>query len=258
MTFLDPRDRFSSRVDDYVRWRPSYPPEVIALLRREAGLKEGSIVADIGSGTGIFTSLLLDAGAEVYAIEPNAPMREAAARALGMRERFHSVDATAERTSLRDASVDLIVAAQAFHWFDRNAARREFARILRPRGTCAILWNERRTEGDAFLEGYEALLLRHGTDYTSINHRQITDDVVAAFFAPGKLARHAFTYTQELEWEGLLGRCLSSSYVPARGTSEAESMMRDLRALFDATSTHGVVQMVYDTTVYLGPLPPRP
>ena len=163
----DPTARFTSRVDDYVRARPGYPPEVVRLLETECALGPGKSVADVGSGTGILTRDLLETGATVYAVEPNAAMREAAEAALeplsppgerGRGEGFVSLAATAEATTLPDAAVDLVIAAQAFHWFDRDAARQEFSRILREPRWVALVWNERAESGTPFLEGYETLL----------------------------------------------------------------------------------------------------
>src|SRR3974390_1220982 len=125
-----PTARFSARVGTYVRYRPGYPAEVLELLRRECGLKPQHVVADIASGTGLFTRLLLENGNRVFAVEPNQHMREAGARFLGKHEKLTSVAGTAEDTTLPSASVDLVTAAQAAHWFDRVRARPEFARIL--------------------------------------------------------------------------------------------------------------------------------
>ncbi len=140
---MNPMERFSNRVENYRRFRPSYPDAVIDLIRETAGLREGSPAADLGSGTGILTRLLLDAGWEVFAVEPNAPMRAAAEEELGAEARFHSIDAPAEATGLPAGSVQAITCAQAFHWFDREAAQAEFARILKPEGWAFIIWNER-------------------------------------------------------------------------------------------------------------------
>src|SRR5437899_1233764 len=135
---MNSTERFTDRVADYVRFRPHYPPAVFAELRDRLGLGAGSSVADVGSGTGISARPLLEMGCTVFAVEPNAAMRSAAEQWLGDFPRFQSIAGTAEATTLAEHSVDAVVAAQAFHWFDAASARREFQRILKPRGWVAL------------------------------------------------------------------------------------------------------------------------
>ncbi|MDQ6648272.1 MAG: class I SAM-dependent methyltransferase, partial [Pseudomonadota bacterium] len=170
-TPLDSTARFSDRVGDYVRYRPDYPLAIIDWLQQEQGVNLSWQVADIGAGTGISSKMFLDADFRVTAVEPNAPMRAAAEQWLSGHDGFDAVDGVADATTLAGASVDLVTVAQAFHWFDEDAARREFARILRPLGLVAIWWNSRRLVGTPFLEGYEALLQRYGTDYNRVAER---------------------------------------------------------------------------------------
>jgi ubiquinone/menaquinone biosynthesis C-methylase UbiE len=151
----DVTQRFSSRVDNYIRYRPGYPDAILDTLRDAYGLTPASIVADVGSGTGILTEMFLRHGNVVYGIEPNREMREAAERLLAGYDRFHSVAATAEDTTLGDDSVDLVTAGQAFHWFDPSKARAEFARVLKPGGWVALIWNE-RVVTTPFLADYAA------------------------------------------------------------------------------------------------------
>src|SRR5712691_7831802 len=146
MFFADAKQRFSNRVADYVRYRPGYPPAVLDLLRTDCGLRPDHVVADIGSGTGILSKLFLENGNRVFGVEPNAEMRQAGEEYLASYDGFSSIEGSAESTTLADSSVDFITAAQAFHWFDPQAARREFARILKPGGWVVILWNDRRME----------------------------------------------------------------------------------------------------------------
>src|ERR1700744_1650569 len=152
----DSTQRFTDRVADYVKYRPSYPRDVVSFLHETCGVAPDAQVADIGAGTGISARLFLDAGHPVIAVEPNLAMREAANAWLAPYENFRSVAGTAEATTLEDASVDLVIAAQAFHWFDPVATRREFARILRPQGHVALFWNSRLLDRSPFLAGYEA------------------------------------------------------------------------------------------------------
>lgn len=248
---FDPKARFSKRVDDYVKYRPDYPPAAFELLRDEAGLRKGCDVADVGSGTGIFAKALLDVGANVWCVEPNAPMRAAAEQWLGAMPGFHSVDGSAEHTTLPDASADLVTAAQAFHWFDKAGAAREFRRIVRPGGSVAVIWNDRRRGGDPFLDGYDALLLRHGTDYQAVIARH-TDETEFTALLGVPVRRHVFPHAQTLDLPGLIGRLMSASYVPHPGQPGHDELMAGARDLFDRCQVGGRVRIAYDTVVYLG------
>src|SRR5271156_4696408 len=183
MPAQDATARFSSRVEKYVRYRPGYPKEIVDLLRKQCGLTADSVIADVASGTGIFTRMLLENGNRVFGVEPNAEMRHAGEEFLRSYPRFASVAGTAEATTLPDHGVDIVTAAQAAHWFDREKARREFIRILKPGGWCVLLWNERRTDSTPFLREYEQLLLTYGTDYREVRHERTTD-IIPEFFAP--------------------------------------------------------------------------
>jgi SAM-dependent methyltransferase len=247
----DSRSRFTDRVDDYARYRPGYPAAVVDVLRASGAIGNDWVIADIGSGTGLSSALFLDAGCEVYGVEPNAAMRAAAERILGGRAGFHSRAGTAEATGLPDRSVDCVVAGQAFHWFDAVATRREFARILRPPGAVALMWNTRRTATTPFLASYETLLLEYGTDYREVDHRKVTDDRLRAFFS-GTYRKHVFSNAQHLDFEGLRGRVLSSSYTPNAGDPRRAPMLAALERLFDAAQENGRVRIDYDTEVYVG------
>src|ERR1700758_3651641 len=179
--------RFSDRVETYIRYRPGYPPEVLHLLRNACGLAPEHRIADIASGTGIWTRVLLENGNRVFGVEPNAEMRQAGERLLAEFDRFTSVPGTAEVTTLPDRSVDVVTAAQAAHWFDRKRARREFVRLLKPGGWLVLLWNERLTDATAFLRAYEQLLLTFGTDYADVRHERTTE-AVNEFFDPAPFA----------------------------------------------------------------------
>ncbi len=250
---IDPTRRFSSRVADYIKYRPSYPPAVIDLLRAECGLTPSAMVADIGSGTGMLSRLLLATGATVYGVEPNDAMRAAAESLLQDQPRFVSVAATAEATTLPQQSVDLITAAQAFHWFDRDRTRREWRRILKPSGSVALIWNDRRSDATPFLRAYEDLLRRFGTDYEAVNHRNIDRDALRSFFG-GALQEATFPNQQRFDFEGLKGRLLSSSYVPAADDPRAAPMLESLRAIFESFNRGGTVAIEYDTRVFYGRL----
>lgn len=252
MSDLHSTARFSDRVDDYVRYRPDYPSALIEWLQREQGVHAGWRVADVGAGTGISSKMFLDAGYRVTAVEPNAPMRAAAERWLQAYENFDAVDGKADATGLPDASVDLVTVAQAFHWFDQETTRREFARILRPRGLAAIWWNSRRLTGTRFLEGYEALLQQFGTDYASVAERYTDDERMRAWFGAGFRGSARFEHAQRLDFEALRGRLMSSSYAPQAGHPQHEPMLRALRELFDSCAEQGTVSFDYDTRIFAG------
>ncbi len=253
MAVQDPTQRFSSRVENYVRYRPAYPSAVLELLKHDCGLTSASVIADIASGTGIFTRMLLENGNRVFGIEPNAAMRQAGEDFLRGYPSFTSVDGTAEATTLTDHGVDLVTAAQAAHWFDRERARREFVRIIRPGGWTVLLWNERRTGSTPFLREYEQLLLSYGTDYQEVRHERTTQEIEAVF-APAPFQVRRFDHRQEFDYGALEGRLLSSSYTPQSDNPTYESMLRELRRVFEAHQAGGRVSFEYDTQVYYGQL----
>ena len=250
---MRPTERFSSRVDDYARYRPSYPPPALELLQQRCGLVPGAVVADLGSGTGILTELLLERGAEVFAVEPNERMRAAAEAQLGHEPRFHSVAGSAEATTLAPGSVDLLVAGQAFHWFDPRRARSEALRVLRPGAWGALLWNERPPEATAFLADYEALLKRHAPEYTRITASRADPGTMREFLGAA-MEVGTFANEQVLDFEGLRGRLMSSSYAPEPGSPDYEPMIALLREVFARHERDGRITMPYSTLVYFAPL----
>jgi SAM-dependent methyltransferase len=250
----DAKIRFSSRVEDYLRYRPRYPDALYDFLRTELGITAGRAVADLGSGTGIFAEPLLAAGCVVFGVEPNAAMRAAAGRLLGgCFPGFRSIDGSAEATMLPDGSVDLAVAAQAFHWFDPVKAAAECRRILRGDRVAALVWNTRKTSGSPFLEGYEALLNEFGTDYGSVRHDRADEQRLLRFFAPG-FRRVVFPNHQRLDLAGLRGRLLSSSYTPGADDPARGPMLDALNGLFSRSNTAGHVTLAYDTEMFFGPV----
>jgi SAM-dependent methyltransferase len=247
-------ERFSTRVENYVKYRPGYPPEVLGLLRAECGLTGESVVADVGSGTGILSEMFLKHGNRVYGVEPNREMREAGARLLEAYENFVSVEGRAEATTLDSSSVDFVTAGQAMHWFEREGARREFARVLREGGWVVVLWNERLTGGTPFLEAYERLLLDYGTDYREVSHNYAESSLIEPFFGAGRFRLKAFANRQVFDLDGLRGRLLSASYVPEPGHPGFQPMMRALVTLFDQHAVDSKVSVEYETKVYYGQL----
>jgi SAM-dependent methyltransferase len=245
--------RFSDRVDNYVRYRPGYPAEVLRVLEAECGFSSRHVVADLASGTGIWTRLILQNGNQVFGVEPNAEMRHAGEGFLADFPNFTSIDGTAEATTLPDHSVDFLTAAQAAHWFDRGRARREFVRILKPGGWLVLLWNERVTDATQFLQDYETLLLTYGTDYEDVRHERTTS-AVNEFFDPAPFQERVFETCQEFDYAGLEGRLLSSSYAPGPGHPKHEPMLHALRRLFEAQAQGGRVGFEYKTRLYFGRL----
>jgi SAM-dependent methyltransferase len=255
----DATERFSSRVDDYVKYRPSYPRALFDALERDAGLAKHSVVADVGSGTGIASELLLERGYKVFGVEPNRAMREAADRGLSRWRtnggHFVSVDGRAEATGLENESVELVLAAQAFHWFERGACRREFLRILRPHGFVALVWNDRRVNASPFLSAYEALLRELSVDYEAVSPKDLASDLeLDAFFAPAGYAELGFANSQDFDRDGVIGRARSSSYVPAAGHPSHERFFAELDRLYELHAVGGVVRFEYTTRLYLGRL----
>ena len=251
MQVKDATQRFSSRVDNYVRYRPGYPTEVLELLRNECGLTSDSVIADIASGTGIFTRMLIENGNHVFGVEPNDDMRRAGEQFLRSYSDFSSIAGMAEATTLPGHSVDMVTAAQAAHWFDREKARREFVRILKPGGWTVLLWNQRRTDSTPFLRDYEHLLLTYGTDYQEVRHERTTAEI-ANFFAPSPFRSRTLEMRQEVDYAGLEGRLLSSSYTPTPDHENYEPMLRELQRIFDAHQANNSVSLDYNTLVYYG------
>lgn len=248
---LAPTARFSTRVENYVKYRPGYPGAILDLLRAECGLTPAAIVADIGSGTGKLAELFLRYGNRVFGVEPNREMREASERLLARFPNFVSVDAAAETTTLPGAAIDFVTAGQAFHWFDRQAARQEFARILKPGGWVVLAWNERL--GDSpFQQEYEALLRAYASEYEQVCHRSVSDDDIRIALGLEPFHKSCFDNEQTFDFDGLAGRLLSSSYAPEPGHPNHEPMMAALADLFARFQVDGRVRFEYETQVYYG------
>ena len=250
---IDPTTRFTTRVENYLKYRPSYPAAIITLLETECGLTREKIVADIGSGTGFMTELFLRHGNRVFGVEPNAEMRDAGERLLAKYPSFVSVRATAEATTLAEDSVDFIVAGQAFHWFNHQATKVEFKRILKAGGWVVIVWNGFRVETSAVVRGYHELLVKYGTDYKEVS-REIETCDIETFFSPRDFLQARFPFKQVFDFEGLKGRLLSASYAPQPGDRGYDEMIDELRGVFDQNQQNGKVDFDYETEVYYGQL----
>ena len=250
----NPTTRFSSRVENYVRYRPGYPAEIMDLLRAECGLKKDSPVADIGSGTGKLTELFLQNGNPVFGVEPNREMREAGEGQLKNFPGFRNVAGTAEATTLPDRSVEFITIGQAFYWFELDPCRVEFLRILQPGGWVVIIWNDRLVDATPFLAVYEKFLHEFSTDYEQINHRRFNDGEAVRKFLGSRSNLKNFPNAQYFDFEGIKGRLLSSSYAPEAGHPKHEAMLVALKQIFEAYQQDGRVIFEYETHVYYGQL----
>jgi ubiquinone/menaquinone biosynthesis C-methylase UbiE len=253
MNMTDSTQRFSDRVEAYVKFRPDYPAILVQTLLQKIRPGTEAVVADIGSGTGIFTRLLLDQELRVFAIEPNANMREAAEALLAGYPHFASVDAPAERTGLVNNSIDLITAAQAFHWFNNAATKSEFRRILKPEGKLALIWN-RRNISQPFQQAYDAILRTYVPEYGVVNHMNLSEADIAEFFTTGEMEILHFDNSQQLMFSELLGRLRSSSYCPAENSPGYPSLVAELASLFEQFAVDDVIDFQYDTQLYLGPI----
>src|ERR1700674_2019538 len=257
MTFTDAKQRFSNRVADYVRYRPGYPTEVVTLLRSECSLRPGHVIADVGSGTGFLSELFLKNGNRVYGVEPNEAMRQAGDEFLASFDGFTSVNGSAEATTLDDASVDFVETGQAFHWFDPNAARREFGRILKPGGWVVVIWNERLTDATPFLRDYEVLLQEFCTDYTRVTESYPRPEQMHNFYGGNVFHEHDLPNEQDFDFDGVSGRLRSSSYSPAADHPKFAPMMSVLEEIFRKHAQVGRVRMEYLTRLYFGRLDAR-
>ena len=245
----DHTQRFSDRVDAYVRARPGYPAALLGLFQ----LPPTDAVADVGSGTGLMTELFVAAGHPTFAVEPNGPMRAAADARMSAHANYHGVDGTAEATTLADGSVTLVTAAQAFHWFDVGRARAEFRRILRPGGVVALVWNDRRRAA-GFTADYQALVERYRADRSAVEPMTPGADVLGRFFGPGGYRTATFDNPQQLDRAGLLARLASSSYMPPAADPRHAAVMADAGELFDRHQRGGTVTVAHDTRVFYGPI----
>lgn len=247
---LKPTERFSDRVSNYLKYRPSYPPALIDELQKQCSLDSDSVIADIGSGTGKLSELLLARDFCVQCVEPNKEMRESAEALLGSHSGFTSIDGQSEKTGLADSSVDLITAAQAFHWFDAEKTGKEFDRILKSEGRIALIWNQRDTD-QAFQREYDEMLTKYAPEYSRVNHRNINDSDIEAFYHPRQMKLHKFDYCQHFDSTAFIGRMNSSSYTPKKGTAEFAVLHDVAKDLFAKYEQNGKVEFSYQTNLYL-------
>jgi SAM-dependent methyltransferase len=254
VTTIDPLRRFSARARAYAAARPSYPAGVAAMMREEMALAPGAVVADVGSGTGKLTELFLDAGYRTFAVEPNPEMRAYADAAFAGRNGFVSVDGTAQATTLPAASVDAVAAGQAFHWFDPEAARDEWERIVRPGGWAILVWNLRRERSTPFMSAYDALIHRFATDMKLARAERADESAMATLFRGRKPASRVLSHVHDMDRDTLRGRVVSSSFMPGEAEPGHREMQAAIDATFDAHAEGGFVRFEYDTPLFYGRL----
>lgn len=254
---IDPTRRFSSRVESYVKYRPGYPSAVIATLRDECRLGPASLIADIGAGTGLLTELFLQNGNPVLAVEPNPEMRAAAERLLQNYRDFRSVAGKAEASTLADRSVDFVVAGQAFHWFDRPKAQKEFARILKATGWVMLVWNQVELHSSLFLRAHEDLMRKYATHGPRADHSKRDEAAAVDVFGSGGFRSRAFRHSQRLDHAGVQGRVRSLSTMPEPGHPDHEKMLAELAEIFRTHQADGTVEFRYVTTMFYGRLGSR-
>jgi SAM-dependent methyltransferase len=245
--------RFTDRAENYRKYRPDYPAAVIEVLKKKCGLSTDFVIADIGSGTGIFAKLLLPYVRMVYAIEPNAEMRKAAEEELlSSYKNFFSLDATAEDTKLESSSIDLVTAATAFHWFDTQKTKEEFRRILKEPKWVVLIWNEKNTQRNELQIAYDSILNKYAPDYGKRRHKNIDALSIGEWYALGRSECITFRNDHTISWEGLQGRFLSSSYAPQKGQPNHEQAMEELRSAYMRYAREGAVVLEYTTKLYVG------
>lgn len=244
-------ERFSDRVANYVKYRPTYPVAILEFLKSKLSFSADKLVVDVGSGTGISTELFLNNGNFVYAVEPNESMRLSAEYQLSHFKNFASINGSSDSTGLPDKIADFIVAAQAFHWFEPVATKKEFKRILKPNGYAVLIWNDRKTTDSEFSIAYENLINKFSSEYKKINHKNIDPILLHQFL--GDYEEQLFENFQQLNFEGLLGRLTSSSYAPNTDHPRFPEMKKSLQHLFTKYENGGFVRINYETKMYYSP-----
>ena len=245
---LNPKSRFSNRAENYAKYRPDYPKEIIDFLNEVRGFNKKSVVADIGSGTGILTKMFLDNGNSVYAIEPNKEMRQASESQLQSYEKFNSIDGASDNTKLESESIDIITAAQSFHWFDPEPTKKEFLRILKENGAVVLMWNIRKRVPDEFMNEYMELVYKYSEN---LNFKSDSDkETIPNFCEPKTVHKKVFNNPQVFDYERLKGELLSYSYMPTEIHEKFSSMIKELKKLFGKYNNNGEVIIQYETILY--------
>jgi len=256
--------RFTGKAEIYATYRPSYPTPLLDLIMKQATERQLSIdecvVADIGAGTGKFTALLLEKGFNVIAVEPNQDMLTQLNKLkLQYPDKLSIQSASAEQTGLAKSSVDIIVCAQAFHWFDAKKAKVEWKSILKEEGQVFLIWNQRHIDGSTFMKQYEQLFLdldgaKHVEQYNlyrNVGHQYMSVEQLSSFFGQ-RPELFQMEYEQKLDEKGLIGRIVSSSYALNEGDEGYDIFLEQIKQLFSRNEQDGYVSMLYETDCYFG------
>jgi SAM-dependent methyltransferase len=255
---FQPLERFTGLADTYARFRPDYPAAAIDFILQGCNLVAGSVLVDVGCGTGISTRLFAERGLHVIGIEPNDDMRaqaEAVALPPGTPRPVYQAG-QAEATGLPAATADAVLAAQAFHWFQADAALGEFHRILKPGGWVILAWNE-RDEADPATAAFGAVIRTTPQASVVEGPRRHADRPLLESPLFHDARRDVFPHQQIVDEEGLLGRALSASYAP-REPAQVEAFTRELRQVFARFQQDGQVTLRYQTSVTTGTRSSRP
>lgn len=246
-------DRFNDTVGLYLKYRPSYPSDILTELVTTKAFSSRSIIADIGSGTGFLTKLFLDHGNTVFGVEPNLGMKAAAEQYLAQYPTFHSIEATAENTKLAENSIDWITVGTAFHWFHVNKTKTEFTRILKSPGYVLLVWNVRDIS-QPLIRDYENLLLKYCNEYAKSQAETFNQSAVAEFFLPFEMKTADFPNQQNFNWDALKGRLLSTSYCLKEANPNFSNMLNSLKDIYDKYQKNNIVAFHYVTKLYYGRL----
>jgi ubiquinone/menaquinone biosynthesis C-methylase UbiE len=246
--FTDATTRFSTKAEVYARARPRYPRTVVTFLEEQGVLRPDSMIADIGVGTGLSAEPFLEAGYQVIGVEPNERMRLEGDAYLKKYSRYRSVIGTAEATTLADASVEVAIAAQAFHWFDIESTRAEMQRILKPGGWFVAMWNHRNHQSSPVQEQYETILRKYCSEYPRLAILYRSPERSAAFFVNGY---HDATLPNpgQMSWDLFAARIQSASYIPKETEREYGQMIQEMQQLFEKYAHGGVLR--FDLEIWL-------
>ena len=246
-------EKFTGKADIYAKYRPTYPDSFIKYLYHDIGFNNNSVIADIGSGTGILTELLLKQGSTVYGIEPNEDMRKSAEITLSLYSNFHSVNATAEQTDRPDLSVNYITAAQAFHWFDRKRFKSECQRILCKNGLVVLVWNSRDNTSDLVKEN-DLINRKFCPNFKGFSGgmRGESPEEYRDFFKNGLCEYKIFNHDLLFDEDGFIGRNMSASYAPRPTEYNYEPYVSALKQLFEKYNASGILCMPNLTRSYVG------
>jgi len=244
-------ERFTDVVEDYNRYRPGYPAFIMEALEKNYKIEKDYVIADIGSGTGIFSRLFVEKEYMVYGIEPNDRMRKKSEQEFAMNSNFKAIKSTAEKILLADKSIDIVTVAQAFHWFETEKAINEFYRILKDKGMIVLVWNERKKKDNHFGPKYERLLRKYCPDYEETNHKKFTYENIKEIFKGNSIDLYMIDNFQELNINSFIGRVKSCSYCLKEDHKNYYPFMEKLNELFNAFQSQGIVKFDYNTVMYV-------